>query len=190
MAGPKLYGKMRTIKMSEITIRQIDQAHKEDIRLPNQPFTIWGRMVPSLDHGQWNYTIEKFPQTSQDCFPNENYDLNAPGTLFLGAYQAEKCVGLAVLRTGMQKYLYLDDLKVNRACRGQGIGGQLIQACLQVAKKRQLQGMYTIGQDTNLSACLFYLKQGFEIGGFDNRVYGGTSQEKAADIYFYQDIKA
>lgn len=74
--------------------------------------------------------------------------------------------------------------------RGQGIGGQLIQACLQVAKKRQLQGMYTIGQDTNLSACLFYLKQGFEIGGFDNRVYGGTSQEKAADIYFYQDIKA
>ena len=176
--------------MTGITIRRIDQAHAADIRLPNQPFTIWGRMLPSLSQGQWGYTIEKFPQTSQDCFPDENYDLKEPGTLFLGAYQAEKCVGLAVLRTGMLKYLYLDDLKVNRACRGQGIGGQLIQACLQVAQKRQLQGVYTIGQDTNLSACLFYLKQGFEIGGFDNRVYRGTSQENAADIYFYLDVKA
>ncbi len=52
-----------------------------------------------------------------------------------------------------------------------------------------MQGVYTIGQDNNLSACLFYLRNGFEIGGFDNRVYRGTGQEGKANILFYRDCE-
>ena len=48
-------------------------------------------------------------------------------------------------------------------------------------------GLYTIGQDNNLNACLFYLSCGFQIGGFDNKVYKGTSQEGKSDILFYLD---
>ena len=42
-------------------------------------------------------------------------------------------------------------------------------------------------QDNNLSACLFYLKNGFRIGGLDTEVYGGTNQEGKADILFYTE---
>lgn len=174
--------------MSEIEIRKIDNSHATDARIPNQPFKIWGKMIPSLNHGKWDYEIEKLEQPSEDCFPNELYDVAKDDAIFLGAYDNDQCIGLAVLRRDMFRYLYLDDLKVNRDCRGQGIGGKLIGACMKEAEKVGMQGVYTIGQDTNLSACLFYLKQGFEIGGFNNRNYRGTPQEKSADIYFYKDV--
>lgn len=175
--------------MSEIVIRKIDEAHNQDARIPNQPFKIWGRMIPSLDHGKWSYEIEKNAETTEDCFPDEPYDVTKDDALFLGAYDGDSCVGLAVLRKDMFRYLYLDDLKVNHDYRGHGIGGKLIEACMDEAKRLGMQGVYTIGQDTNLSACLFYLKHGFEIGGFNNRDYRGTAQEKSANIYFYRDVK-
>lgn len=52
------------------------------------------------------------------------------------------------------------------------------------------RGVYTIAQDNNLAACLFYLKAGFAIGGLDTQVYQGTKQEGKADIVFYWDCRA
>ena len=60
---------------------------------------------------------------------------------------------------------------------------------LEKAASENMQGVYTVGQDNNLSACLFYLSQGFDIGGFDNRTYRGTAQEDKADIIFYRDCE-
>lgn len=173
--------------MEGITIRRIDEAHGQDARLPNQPFQIWGRMIPGLEQGKWSYTVEKAERVSEDCFPDEDYDLSQDDGIFLGAYDGDTCIGVAVLRRDIFKYLYLDDLKVNRDYRGRGVGGKLIESCMGEAEKLGLRGVYTIGQDSNLSACLFYLKQGFEIGGFDNRCYRGTSQERSANIFFYKD---
>ena len=175
--------------MSEIKIRKIDETRASDARIPNQPFKIWGRMIPGLDHGKWNYKIEKLKQTTEDCFPDEPYHVAKDDAIFLGAYDGNTCIGLAVLRKEMFRYLYLNDLKVNRDYRDHGVGGMLIKTCMDEAKKLGMQGIYTIGQDINLSACLFYLRHGFEIGGFNNRNYRGTPQEKSADIYFYRDIK-
>ncbi|WP_304229691.1 GNAT family N-acetyltransferase [Lactobacillus kitasatonis] len=175
--------------MSQIVIRKIDAAHNKDARIPNQPFEIWGRMIPSIDHGKWSYEVEKNEKPTQDCFPDERYNVTKDDATFLGAYDGDTCVGLAVLRKDMFRYLYLDDLKVNRDYRGQGVGGKLIEACMHKAEKLGMQGVYTIGQDTNASACLFYLKHGFDIGGFDNRSYRGTAQEDSASIFFYRDLK-
>ena len=82
--------------------------------------------------------------------------------------------------------MYLFDLKVNSAARGKGVGKLLIDAGMKAAKARGYIGLYTHAQDNNLNACMFYLKAGFEIGGFDNHVYNGTSQEGKADIIFYK----
>lgn len=171
-----------------IKIEKIGQDHGEDVRLPNEPFQIWGRMIPRLENGIWSYSTERFAHTTQLCFPDEPYDCEKDDAIFLGAYDGGRCVGLAVLRVEMFRYLYLDDLKVSRAYRGKGVGGLLLDGCMKEAAARKMQGVYTIGQDDNLSACLFYLKEGFEIGGFDNRSYRGTSQERSANIFFYKDV--
>ena len=172
-----------------IEIRIIDFAHKKDINIANQPFLIYGRMVPSYTGKQWNYTIEKFNSELEMCFPDENYDFEemSKNSVFIGAYDRGKCIGLAIMQQGFFKYMYLYDLKVDKAYRGKGIAGKLIEQAKAIAKEAGYRGIYTQGQDNNLGACLFYIKTGFRIGGFDTEVYKGTNQEGKSDIYFYLD---
>lgn len=68
---------------------------------------------------------------------------------------------------------------------GKGIGKQLIKASYQYAIANGYAGLYTVGQDNNLNACLFYLACGFEIGGLDTKIYENTKQSGKFDITFY-----
>ena len=83
--------------------------------------------------------------------------------------------------------MYLYDLKVNSEYRGKGIAKRLLDKANEVALSKNYNGIYTQGQDNNLGACLFYIKSGFYIGGFDTNVYKGTKQEGKSDIIFYRD---
>lgn len=171
-----------------IDIRSIDRAHAADINLPNEPFALSGRMVPTYVDEAWSCSIQHTGGVSAMTFPDEHYDYDAltGNSTFLGAYDGEKCVGLAVLQEGFFRYMYLYDLKVNAAYRRQGIAGRLIGRAEKIARAKGYIGLWTQGQDNNLGACLFYLHAGFEIGGFDNRVYDGTKQAGKADILFYK----
>ena len=177
--------------MSKIEIRRIDAMHEQDIRLPNQPFALFGRLIPHYDGKTWSHTEELFVEPSSMCFPDENYQMaDMPDCIFLGAYQGERCVGLAVLQKSWNKYLYVYDLKVNSDLRGQNIGSKLIAAAEGIAKELGYRGLWVVAQDNNLAACRFYLKQGFAIGGLDTRVYYFTSQQGKADVHFYRDNRA
>ena len=172
-------------------IRVIDAARRQDINIPNEPFPLIGRMIPSLTGGRWGYSIGCFPEDSvrEMCFPDEHYDYDAMqgSSVFLGAYKGERCVGLAILQDAMLKYMYLYDLKVCRDFRRRGVGAALMRKAREIALSRGYRGLYAQAQDNNLNACLFYLSQGFVIGGFDTQVYKGTSQEGKSDIIFYLD---
>lgn len=174
-----------------IQIRRINESIKNDINLPNEPFSLWGRLIPSYDGGNWSYSVEKYSQDmiKDMVFPDENYNFDERklDTFFVGAYEEGVCIGLAVYKTDWFKYLYLEDLKVTKTSRGSGIGKLLIEEGLNIATENNYIGIYTIAQDNNLSACLFYLKSGFSIGGLNTRCYQGTNQEGKHNIYFYMD---
>ena len=174
----------------KIEVRIIDKAHSADINIPNQPFKLFGRMIPSYVNEQWSYTTEMFPEVSEMCFPDENYDFDelSKECIFVGAYDGEQCIGLAILKHAWMKYMYLYDLKVNVAYRGKNVAALLIEKMKDVAKDNHYNGIYTIGQDNNLAACKFYIKSGFVIGGLDTKVYQGTKQEGKKDILFYLDF--
>ena len=175
-----------------LEIRMIDAKRKGDINLPNEPFPLFGRMIPSYINEQWQYRIVRFGEDAlcEMCFPDENYDYEqlSKNSFFVGAYDGNQCVGLAILQRAMMKYMYLYDLKVNLAYRGQKVGSQLIEKAKEIALGQGYRGIYTQGQDNNLGACLFYIQNGFVIGGLDTYVYTGTSQEGKSDILFYLDV--
>ena len=175
-----------------VEIKLIDAAHKADILLKNDPFPLYGRMIPDYIDEKWGYSIQKFPpeQCSEMTFPDEpyNYDEMAASTSFIGAYQDGVCIGLAILEKSFFKYLYLSDLKVSAPCRKLGVGKMLIEKCMEIAREKNMQGVSLTVQDNNLSACLFYLRVGFRIGGLDTETYNGTSQEGKADIEMYRDV--
>ena len=174
-----------------IEIKVIGEEQKADIRLKNDSFSLWGKLAPSFQNGVWGYSVEKWPKEEQKelCFPDEDYDFDKmkEDYRFVGAYEDGVCVGLAVLKKGFFQYMTVDDLKVCREYRGQGIGRCLLEKADEVAKELGYRGLTLTAQDNNLSACLFYLAVGFRIGGFDTEVYRGTNQAEKADIIFYRD---
>ena len=91
-----------------VEIKLIDAAHKADILLKNDPFPLYGRMIPDYIDEKWGYSIQKFPpeQCSEMTFPDEpyNYDEMAASTSFIGAYQDGVCIGLAILEKSFFKY--------------------------------------------------------------------------------------
>lgn len=175
-----------------ITIKIIDDKNTEDINIPNHPFKLFGKLIPTYSNEKWGYAEERFPEKSisEMCFPEENYnyrELSKTG-IFLGAYDEQKCVGLAILKQAMFKYMYLYDLKVNAEYRGKHIGKMLLKRAKEITVNQGYNGLYTQCQDNNLGACLFYLRNGFVIGGLDTKVYQGTLQENKKDIIFYCDV--
>ena len=172
-----------------IEIKRITEATKNDINIPNEYFTLWGRMIPTYNGSNWAYTIERFEENSirEMVFPDEDYDFHAlTSSFFVGAYnELGKCVGLAIYEQAPFKYMYLKDLKVSVDYRGRSIGQLLIDEGKKIAAENGYKGIYTIGQDNNLSACLFYIKSGFMIGGFNTQIYAGTNQADKSNIYFY-----
>lgn len=173
-----------------IEIHRIDEAHEDDLRLRQEPFSMPGRLIPSLQDGRWSWREELYQKPEEMCFPAETLELDQidrDGAAF-GAYLDGKCVGLAVYRKGFFAYLYLQSLSVLRDSRGHGVGKALLEAGKRYARDNGYRGIYLQAQDNNLNACRFYLHCGFEIGGFDNRIYTGSKQEGKADILFYMDI--
>lgn len=102
-----------------IVVRTIDSTHKSDINIKNEPFKLFGRMVPSYINERWDYDVERFSEEaiSEMCFPDENYDYDelAKNSIFVGAYDGEKCIGLAILKHGWRKYMYLYDMALSSA---------------------------------------------------------------------------
>ena len=172
-----------------VDVRRIDAARGADIRLKNEPFALEGRLCVSRSEEKWAYRVRRFEMPGEMTFPDEDYDFASmeKDHIFLGAYEGETCVGLAVLRHSWNRYLYLLDLKVASRMRGRGAGRRLIGEAARIALACGYRGVSAIAQDNNLGACLFYLRCGFAIGGLDTRVYTGTNQEGKSDIVFYLD---
>ena len=169
--------------------KEITEESKADIRLPNEAFDLFGRMHVNRNNGKWTHEIELFYEVETMIFPDEKYELKDihKNGFAIGAYFEGVCVGLAIYTYNWNKYIYLSDLKVSKEFREKGVAAQLIKEGQKIADAKGYKGIYTVGQDNNLAACKFYLKQDFEIGGFNTRDYSHTQQEGKADIYFYLD---
>lgn len=173
-----------------INIQIITKANEDAINIKNEPFELFGRLIPKYDGEKWTYDVEKFEKIKTMCFPDESYNFDEinQDSVCLGAFDGDKCIGLGIFKEGFFKYMYLYDFKVDQAYRGKGIGEELIKEAQKIAQEKDYIGIYTQGQDNNLGACLFYLKTGFKIGGLDTKVYNGTSQADKKDIIFYLDF--
>ncbi len=170
-----------------MTYQKITKKREKDLLLPNEPFDLLGKLLVTRSADQWAYATTLFEQTQTMVFPDEAYSFETIDKkgFAVGAYDGETCVGLAIFEDNWNKYLYLMDLKVNKGYRKRGIASQLIAAGQEQAAQLNYRGLYTIAQDNNLGACLFYLREGFVIGGYNTMDYCHTSQQDKADVYFY-----
>ncbi len=92
-------------------------------------------------------------------------------------------VGQAVVTADWNKIANLWDIRVEESARGKGVGKALIDACLQWARQQGLKGLSAETQSLNPSACRFYQKKGFTLGGVDRLLYAGIQQQAAGPAH-------
>ncbi|WP_057738811.1 GNAT family N-acetyltransferase [Liquorilactobacillus uvarum] len=173
-------------------LKIITKDYKQSLLLKNNAFDIWGELIVKRNKEKWNYEIKKYSkkEVRKQTFPDENYSLKSinENGFAIGAFEGEKTIGLAVFKNQWNKYLYLEDLKVSGEYRRKGVASSLLKFAEEIAKEKKYKGLWTIGQNNNATACEFYLKYGFEIGGLDTEVYNHTSQKGKQNIHFYYDF--
>lgn len=70
-------------------------------------------------------------------------------------------------------YGLLDHFGVDRRYRASGIGYRLFDCAKSWAREEGLPGLSLETQNNNLTACRFYERQGFQLGGIDRYFYRG-----------------
>lgn len=164
-----------------------------DINRPNQPFTIFGRLVPEFRNGKWTWTEEIYDAPYEMHFPEEKLDYsqyigNSDKIVFM-AYADKECAGQIRLRRYWNRYCYIDDIEVGGKHRRKGIGRGLIDAAAQWAKAGGMKGIMLEAQDVNLSACRFYARYGFALGGVDTMLYGNFPNKDEKALFWYMRLE-
>ena len=100
-------------------------------------------------------------------------------------YDNRACVGQIRMRKNWNRYAFIEDLAVARDHRGKGIGSMLVERAKAWAKQKELSGLMLETQDTNLPACRFYHKNGFEIGAVDTMLYANFEASRHEKALFW-----
>ncbi|WP_201715661.1 GNAT family N-acetyltransferase [Rossellomorea arthrocnemi] len=161
----------------------------KDVNAANDPFTIFGRIEPSLDSGTWSYKEVLYPDAKEIQFPDDqlnwnDYIHNQNKALFL-AYLKEECIGQVRITKELNRFGYIENIAVKKEFRKHGIGWLLLDKAEEWAKENFLIGLSLEMQDDNVGACRFYIRYGFKLGGVDNyRYYTNPNMDKA--LFWYK----
>lgn len=158
---------------------------------PQQPFDVIGKLVPLYDGVSWSWREELFAEPRVKTYPDEDFDpaeyIDNPEQAAFLAMRESECVGSLRVCRRWNGGAFVDDLAIDLAHRGRGLGRRLMDAAVNWAKARKLVGMSLETQDRNLLACRFYIKYGFKLGGIDTKVYARPDYRGETALYFYLD---
>ena len=161
-----------------IIIREIDQYNVEDFGRYDSSFMVNSKLILNAENGTISYTIVDVPpytkQYGAEKFDSKFYMDHLDKAIFF-AYLDEELAGEIRLRKNWNEYAYIDSIAVDSKYRNQGVGRALIKQAIEWAKKKDFPGLMLETQDNNVTACLFYASCGFELRGFDTRLYKGSN---------------
>ncbi|MCL1858571.1 MAG: GNAT family N-acetyltransferase [Oscillospiraceae bacterium] len=156
---------------------------------PQEPFEIIGRLVPIYNGQEWKVYEELLDTPREKLYPDDSFDpmtyIDNPDEAAFLAMLDGNCVGSLRVCKRWNKNAFIDDLAIDRAHRGKGVGTMLMNAAVDWGKEHELYGVSLETQDWNLRACRFYLKYGFKLGGIDRNVYDAHVYRGETALYFY-----
>lgn len=173
-----------------LTIVPLSPELLADVNRSNQPFTVFGRLVPTFDGSSWSWTEEFFAERYQKQYPAETLDygqyIDNPDKAMFLAYRNHTCVGQIRLSRNWNGFCLVEDIAVGRDYRAQGVGSRLLEIGSQWARAGGMGGLMLETQDINLAACRFYQHHGFLLGGVDKLLYHLGSSRGEVALFWYK----
>ena len=81
------------------------------------------------------------------------------------------------------------NILVDRACRRQGLGRELMNRAVAWAREQGLRGIVLEAQTNNLAACRFYQAMGFKLCGLDDHFYSNDDMgAKEVAIFWWYEL--
>jgi ribosomal protein S18 acetylase RimI-like enzyme len=172
-----------------ITIREIEESSVQSVKQYGSSFDVTSKLELHAENGKISYMVVAVPPYIKQYEPEEiepnSYVGSSDRTVFF-AYMDDNLAGQIRLWKNWNKYAYIDDIAVEPAYRGRGVGHALIERAIEWAKSKELPGIMLETQNNNVAACRLYERCGFELCGFDTQLYKG--RDPATDeiaLYWY-----
>lgn len=171
-----------------MVIEEINVKNVKDVNQSDGEFIIDARVALYAENDVIRYEILKVPSTKKRYKAEASYTTYADDpnkTVFL-AYVDGQIAGQIVLRKNWNNYAYIEDIVVDVKYRRQGVGLELMTQAKRWARERELVGLMLETQNNNVSACKFYERCGFRLGGFDRYLYKGINRDtEEVALYWY-----
>ncbi len=174
----------------EITIREIINPVPADLALREEGFMVDEMLVLQAQDNHITYTIQPVTPYRKSYQTGQEEDTLYPGegdrTAFI-AFVEETRAGRLLIKKSWNNLAYIDDLCVDAAFRGQGIGARLMICAEEWARRSHLPGIMLETQNINTAACRLYARCGFKLCGFDTHLYKALPavQDEIA-LYWYK----
>ena len=156
---------------------------------PQEAFVIIGNLVPTYNGKEWDYSETLLDTPYMKIYPNDEFDpmvyVNNPDEAAFIAFHDGRRVGSVRVGRRWNKNAFIDDLIIDAAHRGNGVGTKLMDAAVGWGKENGYHGISLETQNNNLLACRFYLKYGFKLGGVDIYSYNAFPNREEIALYFY-----
>lgn len=169
-------------------IKKMTSSNICDYNKLNDGFIVTGRMILKYDNDNWTYMEELFSKPYFKQYENEDIDttyaLDTSKAVFL-YYVDDLCIGQIRLCSNWNGYALVEDIGVSKDWRQKGIGTELLEKAVEWAKQNNHIGLMLETQDVNISACRFYAKNNFIIGGVDSMLYSKYPSANEKAIFWY-----
>lgn len=171
-------------------IQRLDENNKNYFNTSNEPFEVFGRLIPKFDGRVWTYEEELFSEPYIKTYPPdestaEEYINSSEMETFL-FFDGDICAGQICVRENWNKFTFIEDISVKEKYRRKGIGTALLNRASLWSAEHNLNGLMLETQDINLAACRFYQKYGMRLGAADNMLYYNFSTHSETALFWYK----
>ncbi len=110
--------------------------------------------------------------------------------LFLVAEAEGRAIGLLmVMLPAWTNGGEITDLAVDRAARRSGAGRALVEGAIAWGRERDLRALWVEPRSDNAAAIEFYVRLGFRISGFNDRMYSNMDDDDGRlTVYMYREL--
>jgi streptothricin acetyltransferase len=173
-------------------IIEINKKNLCDINKSNEPFTIFGKIIPEFKNNCWKFYEELLDKPFEYKYPIDDEDYstyikNDDKNIYL-YYDKNECIGQIILKKYWNKYTYIEDISVLKKFRRKGIGHSLMDSAQKWTKDKKLNGIMLETQDVNIAACKFYENYGFILGGIDTMLYANFDNAYQKALFWYYKL--
>ncbi len=107
------------------------------------------------------------------------------GRLLLAAKDELHVAGYLLATPGWNGCASIDDIAISRRYRRMGIGRRFMDEAVAGAGASNLRAIRLETQSSNVSACRFYARYGFVLGGYDRYLYSQLDEDVRGDVALY-----